>query len=164
MALSSLRRSPSFYTVLWLVGSQAICRVPKCCSCTSTRVGSYNKSCCPILSEEWEVCIPLARITHLLLASGLFSYLKTKEVFDFLYYICGIVSKKTGVQPWILRIYGRVESCFIKVNCKYPVGVAWTLQGWVSVMLCFINKSFETSVGSRKNVLILPSKKGELFS
>lgn len=39
----------------------------------------------------------LARIIHLLLAGGLFSYLKTKEVFD-VYYICGIMRKKTGVQ------------------------------------------------------------------
>lgn len=41
---------------------------------------------------------PLAKIIHFLLASGLFSYLKTKGVFDFFYYICGIMRTKTGVQ------------------------------------------------------------------
>lgn len=107
---------------------------------------------------------PWIRIIHLLIASGLVLYLKTKEVLDFLYYICSIMSKKTGVWTWILDISGRFEMCFIKVNCKYPVGVVWTLQGWVSVMLCFINKSSETSVGLRKYVLILPSRKEEIFS
>lgn len=107
---------------------------------------------------------PWRRITHLLIASGLFLYLKTKEVLDFLYYICSIMSKKTGVQTWTVDISGRFETCFIEVNCKYPVGVEWTLQGWVSEMLCFINKPFETSVGFRKYVLILPSRNEEIFS
>lgn len=74
------------------------------------------------------------------------------------------MSKKTGVQTWTVYISGRFEMCFIEVYCKYPVGVVWILQGWVSVMLCFINKSFETSVGLRKYVPMLPSRKEEIFS
>ena len=48
------------------------------------------------------------------------SVFKSKEVFDFLYYKCGITSKKTGVQTSILCIYGRVEVCSSKQTANIP--------------------------------------------
>lgn len=95
MMLSSLREGPSFYIKQGprpYVGFLNIIVV---------RVSVWDHVIRAVVMSQrrsGKSASPWIRIIHLLIASGLFLYLKTKELLDFLCYICSIMSKKTGVQ------------------------------------------------------------------